>query len=867
MEDVSNAESASLLNKGISGKDEPVERSSLPAGGTSRQNRTLGHLTGTQYESLQEERINVGVDGIGYQRNVTRIFEVVERGDNEALSNFLTSNTREIYCNDEKGHTALHYAVKSACRKVHSDDSFYQCIDLLMSCDPMKVNKPNNEGFTAIGLAVHHLHKTCIKHMLQHTSAKRLHLDCYPGDSECTVREIIMETCLDLQPLLPAPLQESLGSPNIDKKLLAALQHDEFTTFVSCLNKTNANIWYDEPYHSYLLEIACQMKNRTRFVEYLLDSGADPNIKNRVTGVPLIHATVRSGNFDVLQVLLEKEGIDTSLKDKENRTILHLLAGVRERKSGDKETIECCLKRLLESDFRKKHIDDRDSCGITAIYTTVETGFRDRAKLLLSKGADLRVFERGGCIFLSDSLSVVEEILDDCVQGNDKPLTSKDMLLTLNCMPFIAIVRHIAESKFHRDLLTHPVMTAFLSLKWQDIRLYFFLDMFFYLVFLLFLTSLIIGFEPYNTVNGGGADNNNAGPFNFNNSNITSGMNNSNITFPTTEFFLSVTMFIIFSRAIVHLSAFGWNYIRLPEKWLDILLIIATLIYAFSPVGSAELKRHSSAIALFLGWSELLLMLGRLPLLSVQLEMLRTVTLTFLRYMMGYVTLLIAFALSFYILFRGNSEQEGCEMFANPYDSILKTIFMFGGEFESSSLTYDTLPYTGHVIFLLFIVLVGIVLLNLLNGLAVSDAVELKRRAKTLSLAARAKLIYRFKRTDGFLNVGHFKKIPEKRKFIQKFFSRMVGIYDSPKAMYVIFPNRRNRTETANVRALLNIIRKKREPNEKDESTGIQEEWNLFKEKLSDLQFRQDELEKRLDSKFDETLRILNQILTDRHEV
>jgi ankyrin repeat protein len=87
--------------------------------------------------------------------------------------------------------------------------------------------------------------------------------------------------------------------------------------FRKYLSQTNPNPWYDEPYHSSLLEIACQMKNRKQFVRLLLEKGADPNIKNRVTGMPLIHATARSGNFEVLRLLLEKEGIDTSLKDKE----------------------------------------------------------------------------------------------------------------------------------------------------------------------------------------------------------------------------------------------------------------------------------------------------------------------------------------------------------------------------------------------------------------------------------------------------------------------------------------------------------------------------------------------------------------------
>ena len=172
--------------------------------------------------------------------------------------------------------------------------------------------------------------------------------------------------------------------------------------------------------------------------------------------------------FEVLQLLLEKEGIDASLKDHEERTILHWLAGVTERNQGEKEKIEKCCSLLLDSNYiRKKGIDDRDSLGNTALYITVESGFRDREKLLMSKGADVRVFESGSKILLSDSISIVNEILDACLQDNKKPLTNKDLQLKLNYQPFMNIVPRIAESGIHRDLLTHPVMSTFFSIKWE----------------------------------------------------------------------------------------------------------------------------------------------------------------------------------------------------------------------------------------------------------------------------------------------------------------------------------------------------------------------------------------------------------------
>jgi len=210
--------------------------------------------------------------------------------------------------------------------------------------------------------------------------------------------------------------------------------------------------------------------------------------------------------------------------------------------------------------------------------------------------------------------------------------------------------------------------------------------------------------------------------------------------------------------------------------------------------------------------------------------------------MMGYITLLMGFALRFYIIFGGNSEQGGAEILANTVLSILITIVMFTGEFDASTLSFDTLPFTSHVIFLLFVVLVAIVSLNLLNDLAVNDTEEIRKDAERLSIAARAKLISRI---EALLNA-----LPK----------CMEPSVDLKEEMFVINPNRRKRIGSAAVRCLINIIRKKMEPSEKDKGTGIQGDWRMFQEKLFGLQILQKELQKKLGSIMHEWRQICMQI-------
>jgi ankyrin repeat protein len=189
MGDESNTEALGefprLRDKKYFGKDESVALNSLPSGDTLRQHPESVPFLSGEIVPVQGEITQVDGDGMGptrFQRYFQRIFHTVARGDHKALSNLLDNSLTKVNTTDSQGNTALHHAVASACHKGDWDDGLYQCINVLMSCEQMNVNMPNKKGYTAIGLAVHHLHRTCIEHMLKHPLADRLYLDYCPGD-------------------------------------------------------------------------------------------------------------------------------------------------------------------------------------------------------------------------------------------------------------------------------------------------------------------------------------------------------------------------------------------------------------------------------------------------------------------------------------------------------------------------------------------------------------------------------------------------------------------------------------------------------------------------------------------------------------
>ncbi len=131
-------------------------------------------------------------------------------------------------------------------------------------------------------------------------------------------------------------------------------------------------------------------------------------------------------------------------------------------------------------------------------------------------------------------------------------------------------------------------------------------------------------------------------------------------------------------------------------------------------------QHHAAAIGVFLVWGELMLMIGRLPTFGIYVQMFTTVAKNFSKFLAAYFCLLVAFALSFSVLFPNYQSFN-----VNPPAAIVKTLVMMAGEIEYENFIYENgnaiYDVTGHVMIMIFVVLVSIILMNLLVGLAVSD--------------------------------------------------------------------------------------------------------------------------------------------------
>lgn len=158
------------------------------------------------------------------------------------------------------------------------------------------------------------------------------------------------------------------------------------------------------------------------------------------------------------------------------------------------------------------------------------------------------------------------------------------------------------------------------------------------------------------------------------------------------------------------------------------MLIFSTLV--LSNWKDPAPQRPFSAFAILLAWIEGLLLLGRHPRFAIFVTTFKIVTCSFFRLLLCYSTLFFGFGFSFFLVFGGETTENstGNEKksddkpdFPNIYDSLLRLLPMMIGEFDFKGLPLDLAPCTSRLIFVAFVFLITIVLLNVLNGFAVSD--------------------------------------------------------------------------------------------------------------------------------------------------
>ncbi|XP_067213310.1 transient receptor potential cation channel protein painless isoform X2 [Linepithema humile] len=650
--------------------------------------------------------------------NRAPIHFATEDGHVDTLEALLAEPT--INPNLEAGQqTALHIAVKKR---------DFECAGLLLK-KGASASIPNSKGMTALHLAAKKSQVDMVKLILDNCQQSP-DLDSYRDYSYKTTREVIQQIMPDL-PLPPKCENREANAHDLKYYLIA---NDE-ANFLKNLELVRVEILHDVAED--LLEMAAQ-RNFHETVCGILEK-----LREKLTPFSVrkaAHTAVQQGHHAILRELLNVE------PKVANDLILNacLELGMPGKRGVDNtpDRLEC-LKLILE----QKNVDVRctDNKGNTPLHYAARAGCREAVTLLLDRGSYIGHMNKFNVPPVADiPTCTLSRYFDDCLQMRKERTNEYTIEFNYRClMPHNVLPEHddacrsmremdvfkyIARNSGLKCLLKHPLLSSFLYFKWYRIRHLLLANFLFYLTFYILLNAYILSatYDGPASENGNGtqASNNSFGALG---SSLRIAWYEDSVLWAFT-----IVLLLLFAlRELLQFVSSPWHYLKDLGNWLEAALIVLTfaLLCGAGP--------QVAAVAILLSAWELVILISQHPRMSTGIEMFRTVSFNFARFLFPYAFLILAFALAFYTLFKDGDDAS----FPDPGRSIFKTIIMLTGEFDASDIPFVSHPVWSHIVFVLFVFLIAIVLFNLLNGLAVSDTAEILCKAELVGLISRIRMV------------------------------------------------------------------------------------------------------------------------------
>lgn len=302
---------------------------------------------------------------------------------------------------------------------------------------------------------------------------------------------------------------------------------------------------------------------------------------------------------------------------------------------------------------------------------------------------------------------------------------------TTKCLSHLQVLKTMV--KFNRGiLLTHPISDAFIKNKWRNygkwIHIMLVFLVFMQVLFLLLFTALIP--RPTSVLNS----------LELTNDSMPCG-NGINGTIECLEFSyganicrfialaLAILNFIIWLLIVIKIRQEALNLIHNTYIYIDLLSVVFTVYYLIPSRGLNNAYWSAGAIAAFFSWFSLVLRIQLFDVFGIYITMFLTITRTVFQVLIICFLFVIAFAISLYIL-AGNLTQYsniGYALFVNfghllgelDYEAFVK-------EDVNGNLEFDWLTF---MFVSLLAILMGIVIMNLLIGLAVGDIEQIRSDA------------------------------------------------------------------------------------------------------------------------------------------
>ncbi|XP_076054331.1 uncharacterized protein LOC143033015 [Oratosquilla oratoria] len=694
-------------------------------------------------KALLEKNANPNVRDLRGNR-YTPLHYAASEGDVHSLKVLLSYDADPNAKEGAFGRTSLHLLTQNY---KSNEDKYKECLDTLLSSKKIKVDSSDSRKCTPLFLAA----QKGWEYMTRQLILKGANVDAVVGNK--TARNVIQQKLPGLLETIDFSViaipERSFGDELYDAMKIRDL--DLFDEILCELEKTDtvSKKVLEEHHGDYtLLQYACD-NCLPEFVKKLLEAGADPAGRDETTCLtPMLYAA-RQGYHVIIGLLIEAMSNKSALKavDRKKESALHKIVKRNNTIKIDDVNYSKCLDLLLR-EKQYLDLDAKDDFDNTPLHYAVLCDDQSFVKKLLLNGANLGIKNCFGTLAITRIQPLVlKEVLNDCIEYKNN-ITDKDFEIILHYsllapatdgrQPETECLRFLSNSPAHKHLLRHPIIDTFLFLKWQKIKTYYFMNILAYSIYLIFLTAYILIFHSSHSGMAGETDKNNIPSMISNSTNASSVPSEDSHSVATS---LALQLIIIIFTLYIAIREFiqcfmSWKYyVSSVENWLEVSIVVMTFVLLLIPMDPSS-KQNLSAWLILFSWGEFVLLLGRHPWLAVYITMFTTVSYNFLKFITMFSFVVIAFSLSFFLMF-----QVG-ENFTTYPKALVKTLAMSTGEMEYSDLPVDTFPISSHLLFVLFMFLIVLVLLNLLNGLAVNDIQQIHQEAEIVSYISRVELIF-----------------------------------------------------------------------------------------------------------------------------
>lgn len=517
----------------------------------------------------------------------------------------------------------------------------------------------------------------------------------------------------------------------------------------------------------------------------LAKSNKTINLKSKSKQSTALHMAAENGYTECVQILLHTGSSHSVVNDKD-QTALHLAA-----KAQCAESVEILLElgaevNALDIDQRTAlhsavckaflsfhvvevlvkwgaNVNIQDRYGYAPLHIAALNELSQCVDFLIIKGADISSRTVGGMSALSiinrktpTSINTIKKKFDQALTLNDQASTKEVELimdfryLLQNPSQGEIVLLHTLEECGQKSMLEHPLCKAFLYLKWQKIRRFYFVRLVFDAIFVLLLTTYVMTALAHDCYNKSKIENDQERNLSKDQSacslkfNVLELQTISHTIIEFVWYILLVFTIIIIIRKLIGTTGFTsfkqyfLNITNIVEWSVVASVFLISFLYGNK---TYNWQNPIGAFAVLFGWSNLMVMIGQLPIFGTYIAMFTKVQKEFAKLLLAYSCLLIGFTISFCTLFPED------KVFNNPLIGIVKVLVMMTGEIDidllvnstESSITFDVSAY---ITFILFIIFVTVVLMNLLVGIAVHDIQGLHKTADLSKLVRQTQLIH-----------------------------------------------------------------------------------------------------------------------------